>query len=167
MRSSISIEIRAPARLVFELARNVERWPSLLPHYVAVRPLERHADGSLTARMVAVRPAPGVLAPGIPVAWRARVRSDAERLQLRFRHRGGATNGMDVTWHIEPNPAGCRVTIDHVFVPRVPLWASVVDGLFVRPIAARTLATFKTIAEAAAGAADEGSASGLPTKEAV
>jgi ribosome-associated toxin RatA of RatAB toxin-antitoxin module len=165
MLSSISIDVGAPARLVFELARDVERWPILLPHYVAVRPIERHADGSVTARMVALRMAPGVLAPGFPVAWRARVWSDPERLQLRFRHRGGATNGMDVTWRIEPTPSGCEVTIEHRFEPRVPGWAQILDRLFVRPIAGRTLATFKSIAEATASAAVvEGSTEQSATK---
>jgi hypothetical protein len=55
---------------------------------------------------------------------------------------------MDVTWRIEPTAIGTRVTIEHVFAPRLPLLGSVVQGLFVRPIAGRTLATFKALAEA-------------------
>jgi ribosome-associated toxin RatA of RatAB toxin-antitoxin module len=153
MRSSISIDIQAPPRLVFELARDIERWPDLLPHYRDVRVLENHGDGSITARMVASRPLLRRLGYGIPVAWRARVRSDPATLELSFRHLGGATNGMAVSWRIEDADAGCRVTISHLFGPRVPGWARLVDGLFVRPIAGRTLATFKAIAEAADAAA--------------
>ena len=37
MRSTIGIDVAAPAELVFRLARDVERWPDLLPHYVAAR----------------------------------------------------------------------------------------------------------------------------------
>jgi hypothetical protein len=55
---------------------------------------------------------------------------------------------MDVTWRIEPAPAGCRVSIDHEFRPRLPGWAALVDRLFTRPIAGRTLATFRDLAEA-------------------
>ena len=149
MRSSISIDVQAPPRLVFELARDVKRWPDLLPHYRDVHVLERHDDGSLTARMLATRPLVRRLGYGIPVAWRARVGSDPDAPSLSFRHLGGATNGMDVTWRIEAAGDGCRVTIEHVFEPRVPGWARLVDRLFVRPIAGRTLATFKAIAEAA------------------
>jgi len=149
MRSSISIDIEAPARLVFELAREVERWPDLLPHYREVRLLERHLDGSVTARMVATRPVVRRLGYGVPVAWRARVTSDASRLELSFHHLGGATAGMAVAWRIEPREGGCLVTIDHLFSPRTPGWAPLLDRTFVRPIATRTLATFKTIAEAA------------------
>jgi hypothetical protein len=60
---------------------------------------------------------------------------------------------MDVTWRIEPTDTGSRVSIDHRFEPRMPGWAWFVDRAFTRPIATRTLATFKAIAEALA--ADE------------
>jgi hypothetical protein len=57
---------------------------------------------------------------------------------------------MDVTWRIEPTDTGSRVSIDHDFRARVPGWAWFVDRVFTRPIASRTLATFKAIAEALA-----------------
>jgi ribosome-associated toxin RatA of RatAB toxin-antitoxin module len=153
VRSTISIDVAAPPGLVFRLARDVERWPRLLPHYVRVRPIERDTDGRLTAEMVARRPLVPVLGLGLPVAWRSRTWSEPEGLRLRFVHLGGATNGMDVTWRIEPSDVGCRVSIDHDFRPRVPGWAALIDRAFTRPIASRTLATFKSIAEALA--ADE------------
>jgi ribosome-associated toxin RatA of RatAB toxin-antitoxin module len=150
MRSAQSIDVHAPAQLVFDLAHDVTRWPALLPHYRGVHVVERHADESLTARMVAVRPLVPAVGYGIPVAWRARVWADPKALGLRFRHLGGATRGMRVTWHIEPTDDGCRVTIVHAFDPTPAAWATFVDRLFVRPIASRTLATFKAIAEATA-----------------
>jgi ribosome-associated toxin RatA of RatAB toxin-antitoxin module len=148
VKSTIAIDVAAPADLVFRLARDIESWPRLLPHYVAVHPLERRPDGSVVARMVARRPLLPVLGLGIPVAWRSRTWNEPERHRLRFLHQGGATAGMDVTWRIEPTPTGCRVSIDHEFRPRVPGWAAFIDRFFTRPIAGRTLATFKAIAEA-------------------
>jgi ribosome-associated toxin RatA of RatAB toxin-antitoxin module len=150
MRSTIAIDVAAPAELVFRLARDIERWPRLLPHYVEVRPIERRGDGSLVARMVARRLLVPVLGLGLPVAWRSRTWSEPDGLRLRFVHQGGATAGMDVTWRIEPTPTGCRVSIDHDFRPRIPGWAAFIDRVFTRPIAGRTLATFKAIAEAVA-----------------
>ena len=152
MRSTLSIDVEAPARLVFDLARDVERWPALLPHYRDVRVEEREAQprGALTARMLAIRPIVPLLGYGVPVAWRSRTWAEASTLRLRFVHRGGATNGMDVTWRIEATADGCRISIDHDFDPSVPGWAGFVHRLFVRPIATRTLASFKAIAEAVA-----------------
>lgn len=148
MRSTIAIEAAAPADLVFRLARDVERWPRLLPHYVRVRAVERRPDGSLVTEMVARRQLVGVLGIGLPVAWRSRTWSEPETRRLRFVHLAGATRGMDVTWRIEPTAGGCRISIDHDFRPRVPGWAAFIDRAFTRPIAGRTLATFAAIAEA-------------------
>jgi hypothetical protein len=74
-------------------------------------------------------------------------------------HDAGATRGMDVTWRIEgrggPPADTTRVTIEHDFAPRVPWFAWFVDRAFTRPIAGRTLATFKSIAEAVAESRSE------------
>jgi ribosome-associated toxin RatA of RatAB toxin-antitoxin module len=153
VKSAIGIDVAAPPALVFRLARDVERWPRLLPHYVGVHVRERRLDGSVVARMVARRPILPVLGLGLPVAWESRTWSEPETCRLRFVHLAGATRGMDVTWRIEPAGDGARVTIEHVFAPRVPGWAAFVDRAFTRPIAGRTLATFRDIAEALA--ADE------------
>jgi ribosome-associated toxin RatA of RatAB toxin-antitoxin module len=152
VRSTIGIDVEAPATLVFGLARDVERWPDLLPHYVAAR--RRAApdrDGRLLVQFVARRPLVPVLGLGLPVAWQALTWSDEPALRLRFVHRGGATGGMDVTWRIaEAGDGRCRVEIEHDFRPRMPGWAWLIDRAFTRPIAGRTLATFRALAEAVA-----------------
>jgi hypothetical protein len=61
---------------------------------------------------------------------------------------------MDVTWRIDAVGGGSRISIDHDFQPRLPAFAAFVDRLFTRPIAGRTLATFKTLAEALADESD-------------
>lgn len=153
MRSRIEIDVDAPAEAVFRLARDVSRWPAMLPHYQQVTVLSRDAD-VVEAHMHATRrfgPIP------FPVAWRSKAWSDASNerdLQLRFVHTGGPTRGMDVTWHITPvEDDGSNVAIVHDFSRPLPvvgseLFPAVVDRLFVRPIAGETLATFKRLAEA-------------------
>ena len=54
------------------------------------------------------------------------------------------------TWTIEPRAGGTRVEIRHDFRPRVAVFARFVDRAFTRPIAGRTLATFRDLAEALA-----------------
>src|ERR671913_696802 len=150
MHSTIAIDIAAPPELVFTLARDVERWDRLLPHYVRSRAVERRPDGSLIVDFVARRPLLAVLGFGLPVAWRSRTWNEPATRRLRFAHVAGATKGMDVTWRIEAAGAGSRVSIDHDFRPRVAPFAAFVDRGFTRPIAGRTLATFKALAEALA-----------------
>jgi hypothetical protein len=112
---------------------------------------------------VATRPLIPLLGLGLPVAWRSRTWNEPSQLGLRFHHLGGATNGMDVTWRIEPVGGGSRVSIDHEFRPRVPGWAWFIDRLFTRPIASRTLATFRDLAETLAQDRPDESAAGPPT----
>lgn len=170
MHSHIGIDIAASPDLVFALARDVERWATLLPHYRRSRAIERRADGSLVADFIARRPLIEVLGLGLPVAWRSRTWNEPATRRLRFDHVAGATRGMDVTWHIEALEGGtrCRVTIEHDFRPRLPGFAWFVDRCFTRPIAGRTLATFKALAEAvaslhvAATAADGEAAAAAP-----
>lgn len=148
MRSEIGIDIAASPTVVFALARDVERWANLLPHYLRSRAIDRRSDGSVVADFVARRSIVPIVGLGIPVAWRSRTWNEPTTRRLRFVHLAGATRGMDVTWRIEPDGDGCRVTIEHRFAPRVPGFAWIVDRAFTRPIAGRTLATFKAIAEA-------------------
>jgi ribosome-associated toxin RatA of RatAB toxin-antitoxin module len=149
MHSTIAIDVSAPADLVFALARDVTRWERLLPHYASSRAVETRPDGSLVVDFIARRPVPlvGVTGLAIPVIWRARTWHEPAANRLRFVHLAGATKGMDVTWHIDPMVDGCHVAIDHDFRPRVAPFAVFVDTAFTRPIAGRTLATFKALAE--------------------
>jgi ribosome-associated toxin RatA of RatAB toxin-antitoxin module len=160
MHSSIDIRIAAPGQVVFDLARQVDRWADLLPHYRKVT--VRSRDGErIEARMQAIRrfgPIP------FPVTWRAVCwpeGADPEDLRLRFRHVWGVTKGMDVTWHIRPDGDGCHVSIEHVFSRRLPLLGDqalprFVDRWFTVHVAGRTLRRFKALAEGTASATAPG-----------
>jgi ribosome-associated toxin RatA of RatAB toxin-antitoxin module len=151
VRSRIGTEVGAPPDLVYRLARDVTRWERLLPHYARSRVVRREADGSLVCDFVARRVIVPWLELGIPVAWRSRTWLEPDTRRLRFHHLAGATRGMDVIWTIEPiGPGQTRIEISHDFRPRVPGFARFVDRLFTRPIAGRTLATMRDLAEALA-----------------
>jgi ribosome-associated toxin RatA of RatAB toxin-antitoxin module len=151
VRSSIGIDVAAPPELVFRLAHDVTRWERLLPHYARSRVVRREADGALVCDFVARRVIVPWLGAGVPVAWRSRTWHEPATRRLRFHHVAGATKGMDVTWTIEPAGDGTRVEIEHDFRPRVPGFAAFVDRAFTRPIAGRTLATMRALAEALSG----------------
>ena len=159
MKSDIGIDIDASPELVFALARDVERWSALLPHYARSTTGDHDLDRPRVVRFVARRSFVPVLGLELPVVWAARCWSEPATRRLRFEHVAGPTRGMDVTWRIEPRDVGCHVTIEHDFAPRIPGFAWIVDRWFTRPIAGRTLATFKAITEAVASTSDPG----LPT----
>jgi ribosome-associated toxin RatA of RatAB toxin-antitoxin module len=154
VNSEISIDIDAPGALVFALAHDVERWSTLLPHYVRSRFEDTDGWGRPIVEFVARRSLVPILGLGLPVVWWSRTWNEPETHRLHFEHIAGATRGMQVSWRIEPTGDGssCRITIAHAFSPAVPGFAWFVDRFFTRPIAGRTLATFKALAEAVHGA---------------
>jgi ribosome-associated toxin RatA of RatAB toxin-antitoxin module len=155
MHSTIAIDVAAPPELVYRLARDVTRWERILPHYSRSAVVRDDGD-VLVCDFVARRPFLPVLGLGIPVTWRSRTWHEPATRRLRFVHVAGATKGMDVTWTIEPAGAGTRVEIAHDFGPPIPGFAAFVDLAFTRPIAGRTLATFRALAEALASDAPAG-----------
>jgi hypothetical protein len=153
MRTSIGTRVAAPPEVVHALAQDVANWEYLLPHYRKSVIHARHGNRAL-GTMRAIRwfgPVP------VPVSWRAVCwpdTSDPEDLRLEFRHVRGVTRGMVVTWHIRPLDHGqaSEVRIVHRFSRAVPLlgadaFPALVDRWFTRPIAGRTLATFRAVAE--------------------
>ena len=149
--------VRAPVGMIFDLARDVERWPDHLPHYRYVRFREAAPDGGGVVEMAANRPFGPV---GWPTWWLSVMRvhgaststpplreaSSAAAPAVRFRHIGGITKHMDVEWTFVPVTDGTRVRIVHVWDgPRWPIIGrfaatSVIGPVFVHGIASRTLA---------------------------
>jgi ribosome-associated toxin RatA of RatAB toxin-antitoxin module len=152
--------VRGPVSPMFELAKNVEAWPSHLPHYRYVRFRERRSDGGGLVEMSASRPfhivrtARGpILRINWPTWWLSEMSVDAERPAIRFRHVGGITKGMDVEWTFAPVPGGTHVRIVHLWDgPRLPVLGRlaamfVIGPVFIHGIASRTLAGLATVAE--------------------
>ncbi len=148
--------VEAPLPVIFELARDVERWPEHLPHYRFVRFTRRDGQDGGIVEMSANRPF-GPL--DWPTFWRSEMETvplaGAQRPAIRFRHIGGITTGMDVVWEFEPRGSGTDVRIVHVWNgPPLPLVGpvaarTVIGPVFVHGIASRTLAGLKRVAEQA------------------
>ena len=142
--------VRAPLPLVFEIVRDVERWPALLPHYRWVRYHEQSADGGGIVEMAANRPF-GQL--NWPTWWLSEMQViSGDSPAVRFRHIGGITSGMEVEWAFEARDGGTFVRLVHSWNgPRWPLIGvlaatAVIGPVFVHGIAARTLAGLGRIA---------------------
>jgi hypothetical protein len=147
--------VRAPLRTIFELARDVERWPEYLRHYRYVRFVERAQDGGGIVDMSAYRPF-GILS--WPTFWRSEMqvldaRPGTFAPLIRYRHIGGITTGMDVAWEFAETRGGTHVRIVHVWDgPALPLIGAVaattiIGPVFIHGIASRTLAGLAVEAE--------------------
>lgn len=152
MRTLDVIRVTAPPGVAWPHAANVERWPEILPHYRRVTRLEGAHGGDGVVEMAAWRPFGGPL--NWPTWWRSRMWVDPERMEVRYRHIGGITTGMDVLWTVrDDGSGGTEITIVHEWPgPRWPLIggiaASLVIGpVFIHGIASRTLAGVARAAE--------------------
>lgn len=145
MRAEQSIEVRAPAARVYALAQDVARWPERLPHYRFVTVLQD--SGSERVAVMAAR------RDWIPVRWTALERLLPDVPRIEFTHLSGWTAGMEVAWIFDAIPNGTRVTIAHdLSTLRLPcmqpkIIRDFVANFFIQPIASRTLARMKLLAE--------------------
>lgn len=144
----------APPDVCFRAAADVERWPSILPHYRWVRFRRKEGFAHGLVEMAAFRNF-GPL--GWPTWWLSEMKHDAEARTVTYRHVDGVTRGMDVVWEVTPLEDGrSHLRIVHEWDgPGWPLIntfaANVVIGPhFVSAIAGRTLAGVAAAAERAA-----------------
>ena len=141
---------KASVRAVFDVVRDVERWPERLAHYRWVRMTARDGRGGGIVEMSANRPFGAV---NWPTFWRSLMEVDHARPAIRFRHIGGITTGMDVEWAFEAGDAGTFISLLHLWDgPRWPVIGGiaargVIGPVFVHGIAARTLAGLARAAE--------------------
>jgi coenzyme Q-binding protein COQ10 len=154
--------VAAPVAEIFELARQVERWPVYLPHYRYVKFRSQRSDGGGLVEMSAYRPFQLAntwdrpIRVNWPTWWLSEMAVDDQKPAIRFRHVGGITKGMEVEWSFSTRPGGTHVRILHLWDgPAVPLVGTlaavgVIGPVFVHGIASRTLAGLSAIAERSA-----------------
>ena len=153
MHTENAVFMRADTETIFALARAVEDWPRLLPHYRWVKILDDEGSWRIV-EMSAWR-------GRIPVRWTAEQRCFPDEPRITFRHVGGVTTGMDVVWEFSPREGGVDVRIIHDLDLRWPVIGRfvaqrIIGPLFVSYIADRTLRRIKEIAEAQSRASLEG-----------
>ncbi|MBC7527435.1 MAG: hypothetical protein H7308_07775 [Chthonomonadaceae bacterium] len=129
---------------IFQLAADIQDWPTLLPHYRYLHVLER----SETHKVADF----GASRDGFPVKWKAKQEVFPETNRITFLHTGGVTKGMWVEWRLEKRENGVSVEIDHELNYPIPVIGGffakhVVGRLFVENIATKTLRCIKAKVE--------------------
>jgi uncharacterized membrane protein len=143
MRTENRIEVQGDIKRVFQVAAQVEKWPTILPHYRRVHVVQRKKRRA-TVEMAARR-------GPIPVSWTA-VQEVSPYERITYKHIKGFTTGMDVTWSFKSVQGQVQVVITHDFSLSWPIIGGyvskyIVGALFVKPIASRTLRHLKLTVE--------------------
>ena len=163
MHTANSIVMNAPKLRIFEVAANLEKWPTFLPHYRYIHYLERGANRNVV-KMAARR-------GNIPVSWVSEEVIDPDKYEVRFRHLKAWTKGMEVVWSFVEQPSGVLVSIGHDLHFRIPplspIAEPIIGGFFISYVANQTLKHMKAYVEnlarrspAAAGEPDNSRSSG-------
>jgi len=146
-----SIVVDAPARDVYELAKDQERFPEFMPDVETVTVVERHADR--------VRSRWKTLIEDAPIEWLEEDRFDDAAVRIDYRLIEGDLDTFEGSWTFEATPEGTLVTLGVTYDFGVPTLAELIGPTLenkVRENAEMMLAALKREAETAAFAAPSG-----------
>ncbi len=142
-----SIAIDAPAALIYELAKDQERFPQFMPDVESVTVVERHADRVLTRWKTLIEDA--------PIEWLEEDRFDDAALRIDYKLLEGDLDTFEGTWTFVAEGSGTVVALDVTYDFGVPTLAELIGPTLekkVRENAEMMLAALKTEAEASSRA---------------
>lgn len=137
---------------IYQLAADIQDWPTLLPHYRYMRVVEQSEQHKIADFRATRTFRFGPLAIRFPCKWRARQELFPNDMRITYKHVRGITRGMWVEWRLEDCGDHVNVTIDHELTYNFPVLGSlfaqyIVGNLFVHPIAGTTLNCIKAKVE--------------------
>ncbi len=136
------IAIAAPARVVYELAKDQERFPDFMPDVETVRVLERHSDRVLSRWKTLVEEA--------PIEWTEEDVFDDEALRIDYKLLEGDLDKFEGAWTFEERDGLTHVVLGVDYDFGVPTLAELIGPTLqkkVRENSEMMLAALKAEAE--------------------
>src|SRR5579872_6631001 len=113
-----SIVVAAPARVVYELAKDQERFPQFMPDVEIVIVLERHPDRAISRWKTLVEEA--------PIEWIEEDRFDDERLRIDYRLLEGDLDTFEGSWTFDERDGETHVALGVEYDFGVPTLAELI-----------------------------------------
>ncbi len=138
-----AIDVVAPARVVYELAKEQERFPDFMPDVETVIVLERHPDRVITRWKTLVEDA--------PIEWTEEDRFDDDALRIDYALIEGDLDTFQGAWTFQQDGATTRVVLGVEYDFGVPTLAELIGPTLqkkVRENSEMMLAALKAEAEA-------------------
>jgi ribosome-associated toxin RatA of RatAB toxin-antitoxin module len=142
-----SVDVAAPAAVVYELAKEQDRFPEFMPDVETVVVLERHADHVVTRWKTLVEDA--------PIEWTENDRFDDERLRIEYALIEGDLDTFEGAWTFEQIGELTHVVLSVEYDFGVPTLAELIGPTLqkkVRENSEMMLAALKAEAESRATA---------------
>jgi ribosome-associated toxin RatA of RatAB toxin-antitoxin module len=121
-----TIVIAAPARVVYELAKEQERFPQFMPDVETVTVLERHADHILTRWKTLVEEA--------PIEWTEEDRFNDEALRIDYKLLEGDLDKFEGAWTFAENGGETTVVLGVDYDFGVPTLAELIGPTLERKV---------------------------------
>jgi coenzyme Q-binding protein COQ10 len=141
-----SIVIAAPARVVYELAKEQERFPEFMPDVETVTVVERHSDRILTRWKTLVEEA--------PIEWTEEDRFNDDALRIDYKLLEGDLDKFEGSWTFSENGGRTHVVLGVDYDFGVPTLAELIGPTLERKVRENSdmmLAALKKEAEAKSG----------------
>lgn len=137
-----SIAIAAPARVVYELAKDQERFPQFMPDVETVTLLEQHADRALSRWKTLVEEA--------PIEWIEEDRFDDAAMRIDYKLLEGDLDKFEGAWTFDERDGATHVVLGVDYDFGVPTLAELIGPTLekkVRENSEMMLAALKVEAE--------------------
>jgi len=122
-----SIVVAAPARAVYELAKDQERFPQFMPDVETVRVLERHSDRAVSRWKTLVEEA--------PIEWTEEDLFDDEALRIDYKLLEGDLDKFEGAWTFEERDGLTHVVLGVDYDFGVPTLAELIGPTLERKVA--------------------------------
>ncbi|GAC1617277.1 MAG: SRPBCC family protein [Vulcanimicrobiaceae bacterium] len=122
----VTIVVDAPARDVYELAKDQERFPDFMPDVELVTVLERHADRTISKWKTLVEDA--------PIEWVEEDRFDDAALRVDYKLLEGDLETFEGAWTFEERDGRTYVALGIEFDFGVPTLAELIGPTLLRKV---------------------------------
>ncbi|HEY8449204.1 MAG TPA: aromatase/cyclase [Bacillota bacterium] len=117
----VSRVIRGPRAAVYELVRNMERFPEFMDDVLSVKVLEREGNATITEWVTQLE--------GRRLRWKERDEFDDANYRIRYRQTEGDLKKFEGEWILEAVPEGTRVTLTIDFELGIPMFAALLEPI--------------------------------------
>lgn len=132
-----SIEVAGRGREIFDIIKDMERFPEFMPDIKSVKVLEHIPGGTMTAWESEI--------DGMPISWTEEDLFDEQNLRIDYRMTEGDLAKFEGRWSVTETPGGCEVRLTVDFDLGIPMLADVLGPVMEQKVRDNSLMMLNSI----------------------